>query len=118
MGLNSGRVRPADAITVIFVALFALLTVIYYGSIESAGKLLVTYISLLSIQLILVRYYPERGFWKLFHDIVFPVIAVFLVFDTMTELVPGVNPVTLITCSYGRTTGYLGATPRSGLKGW
>ena len=92
MGRNPGRVRPADAITVIFVSLFALLTVIYYGSIESADKLLATYISLLSIQLILIRYSPERGVWKLFHDIVFPVIAVFLVFDSMTELVPGVNP--------------------------
>ncbi|HEC96641.1 MAG TPA: phosphatase PAP2 family protein [Nitrospirae bacterium] len=92
MGLNSGRVRPADAVTVIFVSLFALLTVIYYGSIASAGKLLVTYISLLSLQLILIRYSPERGVLKFFHDIVFPVIAVFLVFNSMTELVPGVNP--------------------------
>ncbi|VAX32548.1 phosphoesterase, PA-phosphatase related [hydrothermal vent metagenome] len=92
MGLNFGRVRPADAITVIFVSLFALLTVIYYGSIASAGKLLVTYISLLFLQLILIRYSPEQGFLKFFHDIVFPVMAVFLVFNSMTELVPGVNP--------------------------
>ncbi|GMT46985.1 MAG: PAP2 superfamily protein [bacterium] len=92
MGLNFGRVRPADAITLIFVSLFALLTLIYFGSVASAGKLLFTYASLLSIQLILIRYSPEQGFLKFFHDIVFPVMAVFLVFNSMTELVPGVNP--------------------------
>jgi len=110
MGLNSGRVRPADAVTVIFVSLFALLTLIYYGSIASADKLLVTYISLLFLQLILIRYSPEQGFLKFFHDIVFPVMAVFLVFNSMTELVPGVNPVDidfrLIRADYWLLGGY------------
>jgi len=92
MGRVPGRVRPADVITVIFVSLFALLTLIYHDSTASAGRLLITYISLLSIQVLLIRCSPEHGALKFFHDIVFPVTAVFLVFDTMTELVPGVNP--------------------------
>ncbi|NOZ25476.1 MAG: phosphatase PAP2 family protein [Nitrospirae bacterium] len=87
-----GRVRPADAITVFFVSLFALLTLIYYDSTASAGRVLATYVSLLSAQVLLTRYSPERGFMKFIHDLAFPVTAVFLVFDTMTELVPGVNP--------------------------
>lgn len=92
MGRLFGRIRPADAVTMIFLSLFALLTLTHYDSTASAGRLLLTYVSLLSIQVLFIKYPPERGVLKLAHDIAFPVTAVFLVFDTMTQLVPGVNP--------------------------
>lgn len=86
------RLRPADAVTVFFIIVFTSMAVLNYESVSSSERLIINYFALLFIQLLLVTLLPEKGFLKVFHDLIFPVVAVLLIFDTMTELVPGVNP--------------------------
>jgi membrane-associated phospholipid phosphatase len=93
IGRLSREVRPADAVTLFFVALFALLTALFHDSIPSASKLLVTYGILFILQLVLIRLRPEKGLSKIIHDFIFPVSAVLIVYVSLTELITGVTPI-------------------------
>ncbi|GBE01860.1 PAP2 superfamily protein [bacterium BMS3Bbin06] len=85
-------IRPADLTNLFFIGLFTLLTLFFYDSIESPDRLLITYFSLMLLQVLLIKLNPSGGLTGLFRDVIFPVISIFLVFDTMTELIPGINP--------------------------
>ena len=85
-------IRPADLTNLFFIGLFTLLTLFFYDSIKSPDRLLIIYFSLMLIQVSLIKLNPSGGLTGLFRDVIFPVISIFLVFDTMTELIPGINP--------------------------
>ncbi len=85
-------IRPADLTNLFFIGLFTLLTLFFYDSIESPDRLLIIYFSLMLLQILLIKLNPSGGLTGLFRDVIFPVISIFLVFDTMTELIPGINP--------------------------
>ncbi len=101
--MSLAAIRPADAVMIAFVLLFASLVMIYNDSVVDSGRLLATYLGILFLQLALTalsrrpsnpggRSGVKEAVLRSFHDIVFPVVAILLVYDTMTELIRGVNP--------------------------
>ncbi|RMG04172.1 MAG: phosphatase PAP2 family protein [Nitrospirae bacterium] len=85
------HIRPADQVSIFFLSLFASLTLLFHNSIESPFKLLIIYTLLLAIQIYLGKISPSKGIGRFIYDIVFPVVMILTVFDTMTELVPGIR---------------------------
>lgn len=86
------NIRPADQVSIFFLSLFASLTLLFHNSIESPVKLLLIYTGLLVVQIYLGKVSPSKGIGRFVYDIVFPVVMILTVFDTMTELVPGIRP--------------------------
>jgi membrane-associated phospholipid phosphatase len=84
--------RPADTITIIFLLFLFALTIFYYQRLPEATFLLTTYIALIITQLIIIKF---RGIGKtigIFHDLIFPIICIMIIFDSLGELVHYVNP--------------------------
>ena len=87
------RQRPADAVTIFFLLVLLTLTFIFYRSIPKAPLLIGTYSSLLVIQAALASVKHGGRSVIVLHRIVFPVICVLVVFDSLGNLVHYINPV-------------------------
>ncbi len=86
------KLRPADTITALFSFLLLILTAIFYKKIPSAGYLMLIYASLIFFQLTVVRLSRLNLFLTLTRDIVFPVISVLIIFDSLELIVHNINP--------------------------
>jgi membrane-associated phospholipid phosphatase len=86
------KLRPADSITALFSFLLLLLTVFFYNKIPSAPYLILIYSSLIFFQLMLVSLSRINSFLTLTRDIIFPVIAVLIIFDSLGLIVHNINP--------------------------
>lgn len=88
---------PSHKLT-IFFSLFLLLLVIFnYANIPVSNHLIIIYISIISFQLILIKLSRhDNGFTgsilTLSRDIVFPVISVLVIFDSLEGIVHNINP--------------------------
>ncbi|MDI6800602.1 MAG: phosphatase PAP2 family protein [Thermodesulfovibrionales bacterium] len=83
--------KPADAITIIFSISLLLLTASFYKKIPSASYLMLIYSSLIFFQLALVRLSRLNSFLTLTRDIIFPVISVLIIFDSLGLIVHNIN---------------------------
>ncbi len=90
--MNNGTWRLSDKINIFFIVSFGILALLHYKNLSFPEKVLTVYVSLFVIQVILVRSRSRKVAIRVFHDLIFPVISVLLIFDTMTDLVPAVNP--------------------------
>lgn len=86
------KLRPADTITALFSFLLLILTAIFYKKISSAPYLILIYSSLIFFQLILVYLSRLNPFLALTRDIIFPVISVLIIFDSLGLIVHNINP--------------------------
>lgn len=86
------KLRPADTITALFSFFLLILTAIFYKKISSALYLILIYSSLIFFQLILVYLSRLNSFLALTRDIIFPVISVLIIFDSLGLVVHNVNP--------------------------
>ncbi|MEW6584083.1 MAG: phosphatase PAP2 family protein [Nitrospirota bacterium] len=86
------RRRPADAVTIAFLAFLTALTLLFYPAVPKAAFLIAAYLSLVGIQVILVRFKDRGGFLGFFYDLIFPTICVLVVFDSLEWVVHYVNP--------------------------
>ncbi len=86
------KLRPADTITALFSLLLLLLTAFFYNKIPSAGYLIFIYSSLIFFQLALVYLSKLNSFLTLTRDIIFPVISVLIIFDSLGLVVHNINP--------------------------
>jgi len=86
------KLRPADTITALFSFLLLVLTVFFYNKIPSAPYLILIYASLIFFQLMLVYLSRLNSFLALTRDIIFPVISVLIIFDSLGLIVHNVNP--------------------------
>ncbi len=84
-------IRPADQVSIFFLSLFASLTLLFHRTIETPFRLLVIYGVLIAVQIYLGKLAPRKGVLKFIYDIGFPTIVIFVVFDTLTILVPGIR---------------------------
>ncbi len=84
--------RPADAVTIIFLLFLIALTFIFYQSVPMATFLISLYSILIIAQIILIRFKNNGRFIGIFYDIIFPIICVLLIFDSLEWLVHYVNP--------------------------
>lgn len=86
------HLRPADTVTLTFLIFLFLLTAAYYHSLPRGPFLISLYSLLILFQLLLARYRSHAKILTLSHDLIFPVICVLLIFDSLEWVVHYVNP--------------------------
>ena len=84
--------RPADSITVIFSFFLTILVGIFYEKIPSAGYLIVIYSLLIFFQVVIIYLSRINSFLMLTRDIIFPVMSVLIIFDSLGLIVHRINP--------------------------
>jgi membrane-associated phospholipid phosphatase len=83
---------PGDSLTIIFSAMLIALSLFFYSSIEAAPYLIILYSSIILFQLVLVRISGMNKVLSVFRDIVYPVICVLVIFDSLGPIVHRINP--------------------------
>lgn len=86
------KLRPADTITIGFATFLFCLTVFFYRQIPAAPFLLVIYASLMAFPFALVRICHITPTLTVIRDIVFPVVSILIIFDSLGQVVHFVNP--------------------------
>lgn len=86
------KLRPADSLNVVFSFFLLVLTVIYSKAIPSAGYLALIYASIIFFQIILVYLGRINSFLALTRDMIFPVLCVLMIFDSLGLIVHSINP--------------------------
>jgi membrane-associated phospholipid phosphatase len=86
------RQRPADTVTILFLVFLLVLTGIYYDFLPKGLFLIVLYSILIIVQTVLARYKGNGRILTISHDLIFPVICVLLIFDSLGWVVHYINP--------------------------
>ena len=86
------NLRPADAVTVVFVSILLLLTIAFNSAIPKRLLLISIYAALLILQFIIIRFRDRNRFMRITYDLVFPMICVIILFDSLEWVVHYVNP--------------------------
>ncbi len=86
------KLRPADALNIVFSFFLLVLTVIYSDTIPSAWYLVLLYASLILFQIALVYLSRTNSFLAQTRDIIFPVLSVLIIFDSLGLIVHNINP--------------------------
>src|SRR5208337_1623379 len=86
------KLRPADSLNIVFSFCLLVLSAIYSDVIPSAGYLVLLYASLIFFQIALVYLSRTNSFLALTHDMIFPVLSVLIIFDSLGLIVHNVNP--------------------------
>jgi membrane-associated phospholipid phosphatase len=87
------KLRPADALTIVFVSILLLITLIFNSSIPNRLLLIATYLVLLTGQFILIKVKDKNRLLRFTYDLVFPVVSVLVLFDSLGWIVHYINPV-------------------------
>jgi membrane-associated phospholipid phosphatase len=86
------RQRPADTVTLVFLFFLIALTLFNYRIIPKAFSLLILYSALVITQITLIRFKNSGRFIGYLYDLIFPVLCVLLIFDSLGRIVHYVNP--------------------------
>jgi membrane-associated phospholipid phosphatase len=88
--------RAVDIITFSFLSFLVILTVIYIKQIPNASIILSLYLALIGVlsALIYLRKKYNTTTIRITYDLIYPVIAILLVFDSLGGLIRYVNPAT------------------------
>jgi membrane-associated phospholipid phosphatase len=86
------RQRPADTVTILFLVFLLVLTGMYYDYLPKGLFLVVLYSILIIVQIVLAGYKGNGRILTISHDLVFPVICVLLIFDSLEWVVHYINP--------------------------
>lgn len=86
------NLRPADTVTAVFVSILLLLTIAFNSVIPKRLLLISIYAALLISQLIVIRFRDRNRFLRITYDLVFPIICVIILFDSLEGVVHYVNP--------------------------
>jgi membrane-associated phospholipid phosphatase len=84
--------KPADTLTIFFSLVLMAITLFFFNRLESAGYLLALYAFIILVQMLLVRVSGRNSFLTVTRDVVFPVLSVLVIFDSMGLIVHGINP--------------------------
>jgi membrane-associated phospholipid phosphatase len=82
----------AQKINLFFISLFLSIALLFFRKIENNLFILAQYLILLTIQLILINLKTSQRLLGTIRDFIFPITSVFVIFDSLTELIPAVNP--------------------------
>jgi membrane-associated phospholipid phosphatase len=85
------RLRPAQSLTIVFSFFLLVLTVTYQSAVPSAGYLIVIYASILVFQATIASLRRPGPFLAVTRDLIFPVIGVLVIFDSLGPLVHSIN---------------------------
>lgn len=86
--------RPSECVTILFSLFLLTLVIFNYGSIPIPEYLIIIYASVIFFQLALIRLaFPFKNYIIAFsRDIIFPVVAVLVIFDSLEGIVHNINP--------------------------
>ncbi len=87
--------RPADSITVLFLSFLLAVSLIFSRALPHASALIITYSSLLFIQIMLVRNPAPSGRTRVIgsvRNLIFPVVSVLIIFNSLEMLVHDLHP--------------------------
>jgi membrane-associated phospholipid phosphatase len=84
--------RPADALTILFLLFLSLLTIIFYQDVPKAPFLIITYLILILSQVLVIIFKDRGNVIGLFHNLIFPIACVLIVFDSLGDLTHYINP--------------------------
>lgn len=84
--------RPADAVTILFLLFLLALTIIFYEHVPKSF-ILISIFSILTVsQVITIKAKNRNNFLGIFHDVIFPTICVLMIFDSLGSLIHYINP--------------------------
>lgn len=86
------NLRPADAVTIIFVNILLIITIVFNPVIPNASLLISVYLMLLITQFIIIKFRDKNRFLRVTYDLIFPVISVIILFDSLGWVVHYINP--------------------------
>ena len=86
------NLRPADTVTAVFVSSLLMLTIAFNSAIPKRLLLISIYAALLILQFIIIRFRDRNEFMRITYDLVFPMICVIILFDSLEWVVHYVNP--------------------------
>jgi len=86
------NLRPSDAVTVIFVSLLLIITIGFNSVIPDRFLLISLYFTLLVAQFILIKVKDKNKLLRITYDLIFPVIGVLILFDSLGWVVHYINP--------------------------
>jgi len=91
---SKGRWRPVDILSIVFLIFLIFLTLLFRDRIPRWGLLMGIYNILIFTLFFLIHANRRhsRGL-EIIHDFIFPVVAVFLIFDSLGGLVHYINPI-------------------------
>jgi membrane-associated phospholipid phosphatase len=84
--------RPADTVTILLLIILLVLTGIFYDSLPKGPFLIGLYSLLIVVQILLARYHRNGRMITIAYDLIFPVICVLLIFDSLEWVVHYINP--------------------------
>ena len=84
--------RPSDGITISFCLFFATLALLNIDKSPYLINLSILYLSFVLFQVFLIAFSHRDKFFRLSRDMLFPLVVVFVIFDSLTVLIPLVNP--------------------------
>ncbi len=90
---NLFRLRPADALTIFFASLLLLITLIFNSAIPKRNLLVLIYSLLLAAQFFVMRFRDKTKLTRVVYDLLFPLISVIVIFDSLGWIVHYINPV-------------------------
>lgn len=85
-------IRPSDCVTIFFALLFAVIALLNLKKGFVLLNLAILYFSFAVFQFFLISHNRKSIFLSLTRDLLFPIVAVFVIFDSLTTLIPLVNP--------------------------
>ena len=104
------RLRPADTLNIFFSLFLLVVTAANYPAIPEAGYLVLIYFSIALFQIVLCRISGTNVFLSHTRDLIFPVISVLIIFDSLGLIVHAINPqdidYLLIRADYSMFGGY------------
>ncbi|MGD1075681.1 MAG: phosphatase PAP2 family protein [Thermodesulfovibrionales bacterium] len=89
------RLRPADSLTILFLLFLTALSLAFHGKIQHVRTLLFTYSLLLLMQVFLSKhagFFSGNRLMDLVRSLLFPVVCVLIIFDSLEGLVHSVHP--------------------------
>ena len=86
------KFRPADSLNIVFSFFLLILTVIYSAAIPSARYLVLVYASIICFQIVLVYLSRINSFVAMTRDMIFPVLFVVIIYDSLGLIVHNINP--------------------------
>jgi membrane-associated phospholipid phosphatase len=89
---NIPNLRPADTLNLIFLSVLTLVTALFYRKITDPLLLITFYVSLIFLQILLIRTHNRGNLLKFTYDLLFPTACILLVFDSLERLIHCINP--------------------------
>ena len=86
------RMRPADLLNFLFLIFLMAVTAIFHQRIRSSWKPASLYAALLLCQAGAISFRNRNGFLRVFYDIIFPLISILCIFDSLGWIVHSINP--------------------------